>query len=67
MNKHRCDERDVGQVRAAAEWVVEHGDVAGLELQFIERGAHRHGHGAEVHRHVVAHGDDGAGGIEDSA
>ena len=60
-------ERDIGEVSAAAEGVVEHDYVAGVELAMIDRRGYRHGHGAEVHGHVIAHGDDLARGIEDGA
>ena len=64
---HRHHQRDIGEVRAAAEGVVEHDDVAGFEFTLFYRGRNRHGHGAQVHRHVIAHGDDLAFGIEDGA
>ena len=39
----------------------------GSSVALFDRGRDRHGHGAQVHRHVVAHGDDLACGIEDGA
>jgi hypothetical protein len=54
-------------VRAAAEGIVEHDDVARFEFAILHSGGNRHRHGAEVHRHVITHGDDLAFGIEDSA
>jgi hypothetical protein len=66
-DEDRRDDGDVRQVRAAAEGIVEHGDVAGVQRKLGNRGAHRHGHGAEMHRHVIAHGQGVAGGIEERA
>jgi len=54
-------------VRAAAEGIVEHDYVARLESAIFHSGSNRHRHRAEVHRHVIAHGDDLAFGIEDGA
>ena len=63
--KTRSNHGDVGQMRAAAEGIVQHGDVAGCERELVNGGAHRHGHGAEMHRHVIAHGECVAIGIEE--
>ncbi len=60
-------QRDVGQMGSAAERIVQHRDIAGAELESIENGANRHGHGAQMHRHVVAHGQNFAVRIEDGA
>ena len=48
------DERDVGQVGAAAEWVVQDNRIAGLHGYVVDGGADAHGHGAQVHGQVVA-------------
>ena len=48
------DERDVGQVGAAAEGVVEDDGVAGLHADVLDGGADGEGHCAEVDREVVA-------------
>lgn len=61
---NRGDQGDVREVSASAEWIVEHGDVAGMKLQVVHGRLHRHGHGAEVHRHVIAHCDNLAAGIK---
>ncbi len=50
----RCDIRQMG---ATVEGIVEDGDVAGAEFQGLSRGPHRQRHCAQVHRHVIAHGD----------
>jgi hypothetical protein len=52
---------------SAAKGVVQHGNVAGTEMKAIKRRAHRHGHGTQMHRHVIAHGDDLSFGVEDGA
>ena len=41
--------------------------VAGVESALFHSRGNRHGHGAHVHRHVIAHGDDLACGIKDGA
>ena len=69
---HRHHQRDVGEVGAAAEGIVEHDYVAGFESALssffrFDRGGYGHRHGTEVHRHVISHGDDLAFGIEDGA
>ena len=64
---HRHDQRDVGQVGAAAERIVEHNDVARLRRALFYGGGYRHGHGAEVHRHVITHCDDLAERVEHGA
>ena len=61
------DQGYVRQVSAAAEGVVDHGDVAGRELEAVQGSAHGHGHGAQVDGHMIAHGDDSAVGIEHRA
>jgi hypothetical protein len=63
--KDRLHHRDVGQVRATRVRVVEDGDVARAKLQRRHGRLDRHGHRAEMHRHVVAHGDDAMLRIED--
>ena len=43
---------------SAAERVVQYRNVARFESEMIESSTYGHGHGAEVHGHVIAHGDD---------
>ncbi len=65
---HGRDQRDVREVGAAVERVVQRRHVAGRErAELVEGGPDAHGHGAEVHRHVVAHGHGLAGGVEEGA
>ncbi len=59
------DERDVRQVRAALERIVEHDDVARLELRLLQSPLDRHGHGAQVHGDVVALGQHPPRNVED--
>src|SRR4030088_1531100 len=59
-------------MRATAERIVEHDDIARFEsalcaLSSFDGRRNRHGHRAQVHRHVIAHGYDLAVGIEDRA
>jgi hypothetical protein len=54
-------------MRAATEGVIKHDDVARFESALFNSGSDRHGHGAQVHRQVIAHGDDLACGIKDGA
>ena len=58
---------DVRKVSAAGVGVVEDGDVAGREVDCGDGGRNRHGHGAEMHGHMVAHGDDTRPAVEDCA
>ena len=66
-HKDRSHDGDVGQMRAAAEGIVEHRDVAGREPQLGDGGAHRHRHGAQMHGHVIAHGEHVAGRVKERA
>jgi hypothetical protein len=54
-------------MRAAAKGIVEHRDIALQERQAIDSSAYRHGHGAKVNGHMVAHGDDLTRSAEDGA
>ena len=64
----RCQEGDVREVRAAAEGIVETRDVARSQsAELLEGCPYAHGHRAEVDRHVVAQGNRGAVGREESA
>jgi hypothetical protein len=70
MDRH--DQRYVGQMSAATEGVVEHDHVPRLEVtmlcpSFFDRRGNRHRHGTQVHRHVIAHGNDPSCGIEHRA
>ena len=56
--KDRRNHGDIGQMCSAAIGIVEQSDVAGSQSQICEYSGDRHGHGAEVDGHVVAHGDE---------
>jgi hypothetical protein len=43
---------------SAAERIVQYRNVARFESEMIESSTYGHGHGAKVHGHVIAHGDD---------
>ena len=60
------DHGDVGQMCAAAIGIIEQSHIAGPEAQIGENSCNGHGHGAEMHGHVVAHGDEIAVRGEDS-
>jgi hypothetical protein len=65
---HRAHHREVGQVRAAAERVVEQRDIALTQLsELVQGGAHAHRHGPEVDGHVIAQGDRDAARVEQRA
>src|SRR5258708_28323672 len=51
-------------MRTSAKRIVQHDHIARTHLAGSNRGAHRHGHRTQVHRHVVAHGDHFAGAVE---
>ena len=62
------DGRDVGQVRASTEWVVQNDHVVGGEgAQLLQRGLHAHGHRSQVDRHVITDGHGHAARIEEGA
>ena len=67
MSKHRRDRRDVGQMRSASKWIVDQSDVAFFEIERVHDRAHRQRHRAQMHRHVIAHGDRLAARIVDRA
>ena len=67
LHIHRHHQRDVGKVRAPYERVVEHNDIARRKFALRHRRRDRHRHRTQVHRHVIAHGDNLARGIEDGA
>src|SRR6267154_6811612 len=54
-------------MRAAAERIIEHDHVAGVESALLYSRSDRHRHGTEVHRHVIAHGNDLPSGIKHGA
>ena len=66
---HRCDDRDVGQVRAAVVGVVQHVDITALHGAGVlaDHGLDALAHAAQVHRHVRRVGDQVALGIEQRA
>ena len=45
-------------MRASGVGIVQQRDVAGSKRKRLERGGHRHRHRAQVHGHMVAHGED---------
>ena len=55
--KDSGDGGDVRQMRSALEWVIQNSDVARLQREAAQRGLHGQRHGAQVDRHVIAHGD----------
>ena len=65
--KHRRDERDVRQVRAALERIVQHDDVTRLHRAGVDRGSHRQRHRAQMHGHVIALRDRVAMAVVDRA
>lgn len=48
---------DVGRMGSALERVVQNGDIAGLQFERLACVIDRQRHRAQVHRHVVAHGN----------
>ena len=58
---------DIRKMRAPGEGIIEDGDVTRGKRYRRDRGLHRHGHGAQVHRHVIAHGDHPRLAIENGA
>jgi len=58
---------DVGQMRAARIRIVEDSDVTGREANGLDCSLDGHGHGTEMHGHVVAHRDHASPAVEDSA
>ena len=52
---------------SAGVWIVEHDNIAGSELDSLQRSAHRHRHRAEMHWHVIALSNQEAVLIEDRA
>lgn len=52
---------------SAAEGVIEHHNIAWLHGRSINCSLHGHRHGSQVHRHVIAHGDDLSRRVEYSA
>ena len=65
--KDRQHHGDVRQVGSAGIRIVENRDIARHEVNRRDGRLDRHGHRAEVHRHVVAHGDHSGLAIEDRA
>ena len=64
---HRRDQRDIGQMRAAAKRIVQHHNISWLHRARINRRPHRHRHRSQMHRHVVAHGNHFTRAIENRA
>ena len=67
IHVHRRDQCDVRQMGPALKRIVQHRHVSGFEVKPIDRRPHRHWHRAEVNRHVIAHGNYFAVGIEHGA
>ena len=67
--EHRRDDRDVRQMRAAVERVVQRDHVARLQrgAAIVQHGAHAFAHRAEMHRHVRRVRHQEALGVEDGA
>ena len=66
---HRCDDRDVWQVRAAVVGIVQHIHIAGLHLAsiFTDDGLDAFTHGTQVHGHVRRIGNQITSGVKQSA
>ncbi len=64
---HRRHQCDVRQMRPAAKGIVQHDHVAGAECKTRNGRSHRHRHRAQMHGHVIAHGDHFTAGIKDGA
>ena len=65
---HRGQQRDVGQVGAGDEWVVDDDHVAGLEdANGGDCGAYRTEHRAQMDRHVLGLRDELCPHVEDRA
>jgi hypothetical protein len=70
LPEDRRDDGDIRQVRAAVEGRVQHEGVARARCRRLVQprdGAHRVGHGAEMHRHMGRVGHEIAPGIEERA
>ena len=57
VDEHGQDQRDVRQVCTAGVRVVQDGDVAFPKVELADRRIYGQRHGAEVDRHMIAHGD----------
>ena len=67
VEKNRRDESEIRQMRSASERIVERGDITGIELEPLDRGAHGKRSGAEMNRDVRSLRDQLAAGVEDRA
>ena len=67
--KHRRNDRDIRQMRAAVERIVQRHDVAGFQrrVAIVQHRAHTLPHRAEVHGHMRSIGDQSAFRIENGA
>ena len=59
--------RDIRQVRATGVRIVQHGDVAGAQVQGVQGGGNGHWHRTQMHGHVVSHRHHAGPPIENSA
>jgi hypothetical protein len=68
LTVNRADEREVGQMRAACERIVQQHHIAGAERPVrVQRRGYAQRQRAQMHRHVVAHRHHPAGAVEKSA
>ncbi len=66
-NEDWRDERYVGQMGAAAEGIVDDGDVASLQFEILQNRTHAHRHRPKMHRHVISHRERLACSVKDRA
>src|SRR5437016_9973651 len=65
LREHGQHHGDVWKMGTACIRIVENGHVTWSKLDMMNGLLHGHGHGAQMHRHVIAHGDGFSFGIED--
>ena len=65
--ENRRDQRQIGQMSAARERIIERGDVAGKKFEALDRGAHRKRRRSEMHRNMRGLRDQLAAPIEQRA
>ncbi len=58
VDKHRKHQRDIGKMRSPSVRIIQNDHIAAPERQRFHCRFHRHRHGTEMHRHMVAHGND---------
>ncbi len=57
VDEHRQHQRDIGKMRTPGVWIIQDNHIAAPQRQSLHRRFDRHRHGAEVHRHMIAHGN----------